>query len=50
MVNKPQLSGRIARWVLPLQEFDFDVDIRPGKKHANARFKLTRARQPLKFK
>ena len=31
MVNKSQLSGRIARWVLLLQEFDFDVDVRPGK-------------------
>ena len=38
MVNKPQLSGRIARWVLLLQEFNFDVDVRPGKKHANADF------------
>ena len=38
MVNKPQLSGRIARWVLLLQEFNFDVDVRLGKKHANADF------------
>ena len=38
MVNKPQLSGRIARWAFLLQEFDFDVDMRPGKKHANADF------------
>ena len=38
MVNKPQLNGRIARWVLLLQEFDFDVDVRLGKKHANADF------------
>ena len=38
MVNKPQLSGQIARWVLLLQEFDFNVDVRPGKKHANADF------------
>lgn len=36
MVNKPQLSGRIARWVLLLQEFDFTMEVRPGKKHANA--------------
>jgi transposase InsO family protein len=36
MVNKPQLSGRIARWVLLLQEFDFTVEVRPGKSHANA--------------
>ena len=38
MVNKLQLSGRITRWVLLLQEFDFDVDVRPRKKHANADF------------
>ena len=38
MVNKPQLSGRIARWVLLLQEFDFDIDVRLGKKHANVDF------------
>ena len=38
MVNKPQLSERIARWVLLLQEFDFDVDVIVGKKHANADF------------
>ena len=38
MVNKPQLSGRIARWVLLLEEFDFDVDVRPGKKNVNANF------------
>jgi hypothetical protein len=36
MVNKPQLSGRIARWVLLLQEFEFTVEVRPGKKHGNA--------------
>ena len=36
MVNKPQLSGRIARWVLLLQEFTFTIEVRPGKKHANA--------------
>jgi hypothetical protein len=38
MVNKPQLSGRIARWVLLLQEFNFLVNVRPGKRHANADF------------
>ena len=36
MINKPQLSGRIARWVLLLQEFNFTIHVRPGKKHANA--------------
>jgi hypothetical protein len=38
MVNKPQLSGRIARWVLLLQEFNFLVNVQPGKRHANADF------------
>ena len=35
MINKPQLNGRIARWVLLLQEFNFTVEVRPGKSHAN---------------
>lgn len=35
MVNKPQLSGRIARWILLLQEFNFIVEVRRGKSHAN---------------
>jgi hypothetical protein len=38
MINKPQLSGRIACWVLLLQEFNFVVNVRPGKRHANADF------------
>lgn len=36
MINKPQLSGRIARWVLLLQKFNFTIQVRPGKNHANA--------------
>ena len=36
MINKPQLSGQIARWILLLQEFKFTIYIRPSKKHANA--------------
>ena len=36
MINKPQLSGKIARWVLLLQEFTFTIHVRPSKKHANA--------------
>ena len=35
MINKSQLSGRIARWVLLLQEFNFTIEVRPGKSHAN---------------
>ena len=36
MINKPQLSGQIARWVLLLQEFKFTIHVRPCKKYANA--------------
>ena len=36
LVNKPQISGRIARWVLLLQEFQYTIIVRPGKQHANA--------------
>jgi transposase InsO family protein len=38
LVNQADLSGRIARWVLLLQEFDFEVEVRPGKHHENADF------------
>ena len=36
IINKPQLNGRVARWVLLLQEFNFIIQIRPRKHHANA--------------
>jgi transposase InsO family protein len=38
MVNKADVTGRVARWILLLQEFDYEVRIRPGKQHANADF------------
>jgi hypothetical protein len=31
LVNKPELSGRLARWVLLLTEFDYTVQYKPGK-------------------
>ena len=36
LVNKADLSGRIARWVLLLEEFDYTVQYKPGKKHLRA--------------
>jgi hypothetical protein len=30
LVNKPDLSGRLARWVLLFQEFDYMVEYKPG--------------------
>ena len=33
LVNKPDLSGRLARWILLLTEFDYSVQYKPGKMH-----------------
>ncbi|KAL3679659.1 hypothetical protein R1sor_022615 [Riccia sorocarpa] len=38
LVKKADLSGRIARWVLLLQEFDYTIQVRKGTSHANADF------------
>ena len=35
MINKPQLSRQIARWMLLLQEFNFTIHVQPGKKDVN---------------
>lgn len=43
LVNKPDLSGRIARWILLLQEFDYEVRVKAGKANTNADF-LSRQR------
>jgi hypothetical protein len=43
LVNKPDLSGRIARWILLLQEFDYEVQVKKGKSNSNADF-LSRIR------
>ena len=31
LVNKLMLGGRIYRWLLLFQEFDFEVIVKPGK-------------------
>lgn len=36
MVNKPDLSGRVARWVLLLGELDYTVVYKPGRFHLQA--------------
>ena len=43
LVNKPDLSGWIARWILLLQEFNYEVIVKPGKANANADY-LSRQR------
>ena len=44
LVNKSDLSGRIARWILLLQEFNYKVIVKPGKANANADY-LSRQRR-----
>jgi hypothetical protein len=34
LVNKPLLGGRICRWLLLFQEFEFKVIVKPGKLNA----------------
>ena len=36
LVNKPQLSGRIAQWLLLFQEYDFTAVYKPGRTHGVA--------------
>jgi hypothetical protein len=34
LVNKPLFGGRICRWILLFQEFDFEVIVKPEKLNA----------------
>ena len=36
LVSKQELTGKLPRWTLLLQEFEFDILHRPGAQHAIA--------------
>ncbi len=36
LVNKPQVSGRIIRWLLLVLKYDFTIVYKPGKTHVVA--------------
>jgi len=36
LINKPDLSGRLARWVLLLKEFNYEVEYKPDRMHLQA--------------
>ena len=36
LVNKAELSGRLARWMLLLEEFDYTVEYKYGRMHLQA--------------
>lgn len=48
LVNKPELAGRLARWVMLLQEFDYQVIHTPGRSHMVADYlsRLENGEQP----
>jgi hypothetical protein len=35
LVNKPNPNGRLAQWLLLMEEFDVDIVHRPGRRHGN---------------
>lgn len=38
LLNKPNATGRIARWIILLQEFDLKIVLRAGTKHGHVDF------------
>lgn len=47
LANKPDLSGLIARWILLLQEFIYEVVVKSGKANANADYLSQMRGQPV---
>jgi hypothetical protein len=52
LVNKPMLGGRICRWLLLFQEFDFEVIVEPGKLNAGPDHlsRITNGEEPTNIK
>jgi hypothetical protein len=51
LVNKPQVSGRLVRWLLLFLEYDFKIVYKHGKSHLmeNALSKLPHQTKPVKI-
>jgi hypothetical protein len=49
LVNKPMLGGRICRWLLLFQEFDFEVIVKPEKLNAGSDHlsRVTNGEEPM---
>jgi hypothetical protein len=49
LVNKPQVLGRITKWLLLFLEYEFTIVYKPGRIHvvANALSKLPDSSKPL---
>ena len=51
LMTTSDLTGKLARWTLRLQEYDFEIKYRPGSANANADgLRLTSPGQAIKFK
>ena len=47
LVNKQALTSRLARWMMLLQEFDFEIQHRPGVQHTIVNYlSLLETREP----
>jgi hypothetical protein len=51
LVNKPMLEGRICRWLLSFQEYEFEIIVKPGKLNAEPYHlsRITNGEEPNKL-